>query len=316
MLDIAPLTIGLVTDTHFWPAAPQTFGEGGRQLQPHSRLLCDLLVQDMRGQALDMAVHLGDITCGGGGYGMPDADVERTLLWLRARLDALDCPVRFLPGNHDAPLGHTCRATEAALGLPPAQGAGVSYPERGWHVEMINAQGHSQEEVDRVLRDEEDPQKDPTFGLAAAVELERLARSLNQARELNVIACCHQLLQPLSKGRTPRGAKMMVRNRQAILDLLAAHGKVRAVFQGHAHIHDRQTLPLGNHACAFVVVPALIQWPVAWLRLVLDNGSLALHWRRLPVDRALVAQSRRALEADRSASPPASRPWRMAFATR
>lgn len=316
MLDIAPLTIGLVTDTHFWPAAPKTFGEGGRQLQPHSRLLCDLLVQDMRGQALDMAVHLGDITCGGGGYGMPDADVERTLLWLRTRLDVLDCPVRFLPGNHDAPLGHTCRAAEAALGLPPAQGTGVSYSERGWHVEMINAQGHDQEEVDRAARDEDDPQKDPTFGQVAAVELERLARSLDQAKDLDVIACCHQLLQPLSQGRPPRGAKMMVRNRQAVLDLLAAHGKVRAVFQGHAHIHDRQTLLLGDHSCAFVVVPALIQWPAAWLRLVLDSGSLTLHWRRLPVDRALVAQSRRALEAERPAASPPSRPWRMAFETR
>lgn len=316
MPDIAPLTIGLVTDTHFWPAAPQAFGEGGRQLQPHSCLLCDLLVQDMRGQALDMAVHLGDVTCGGGGYGMPDADVARTLLWLRTRLDALDCPVRFLPGNHDAPLGHTCRATEAALGLPPAQGASVSYPERGWHVEMINAQGHGPEEVERALRDEEDPQKDPTCGQVTAVELERLARSLNQAKDLNVIACCHQLLQPLSQGRPPRGAKMMVRNRQAVLDLLAAHGKVRAVFQGHAHIPDLQTLPLGDHACAFAVAPALIQWPVAWLRLVLEAGSLTLHWRRLPVDRALVAHSRRVLEAERPASPLASRPWRMAFETR
>lgn len=303
------LTIGLVTDTHFWLGARECHGADARQLQPYSEIICDRLMQNLATQSLDLAIHMGDITCGGGSFGMPDDEFDRTLDWFCCRFRALDCPVRMLPGNHDAKLGHTYHRTERLLGLPPGLGTSMSFPEVGLHVELLNAQGHDALDVARArVRGQ-----DPVVGQVSAAELARLEQSLQAAGDLNVILCTHQLLMPMSAWSGHTGDNMFVRNRREVLDILARHGRVCGVFQGHAHVHDVQQIRLGARDCTFAVVPALGIWPVAWMKLSVDTGGMALQLHRLDMADSLVRQSREAVESSLPSGRPAWDPWRIAF---
>ena len=69
------ITVGIMSDTHFWLDSPTGFG---RQLQQHTRDIQAVLWGEMQAAQLDMAVHLGDIVCGGGAYGMFAADSRRS----------------------------------------------------------------------------------------------------------------------------------------------------------------------------------------------------------------------------------------------
>ena len=74
-----------------------------------------------------------------------------------------------------------------------------------------------------------------------------------------------------------------VQNGEAVLAILARHATVSAVFQGHAHRLDVQALALGGRPCTFVVLPALIQFPLAWVRLDLSPAAVCMRLQPLPL---------------------------------
>ena len=198
--------IGLVTDSHFWFGSNQGFGAGGRQLQPQSQLLLDLLVTDLQAQNLDLILHLGDITCGGGGYGMPDPLVTTAIQKVKAGLESIGCPVGMVPGNHDCRLGHSFNETNELLGLAPESGSSYTFPEAKLHFELIHTQSHTSEERAEDMREG----LAPVHGRVAPAELARLQNSLQDASGLNVLVGSHQLLVPMSSWREPVEPRMRV----------------------------------------------------------------------------------------------------------
>ncbi len=307
MAALAEVQIGLVADTHFWFGTDCRFGQGQRQLQPHSQLLLDLLLTDLQTQPLDLILHLGDITCGGGGYGMPDPLIAPAIRQVRTGLQTLGCPVGMVPGNHDGRPGHSCAETDSLLGLTTQQGVSYTFPEARLHIALIHSQAPTPEERAAGLRDN----IAPIHGRVAPAELARLQHSLQAAAGLNVVVGSHQLLMPMSRWREPVGAPMQVANSPEVLRLLARHGQVRAIFQGHTHAYDLHQVPLGRGTCTAVVVPALIQWPVSWLHLTATAQALKWQLRPLPVPPALLAQSKAQVEGDQKRHRPAWNPWCM-----
>lgn len=299
--------IALVTDTHFWFGAVRRFGAGDRQLQPHSQLLWDELLRSLREQGPQLILHLGDVTCGGGGYDMPAGLVSTALQTVRDGLRALDCPALMIPGNHDCVTGEGFRPTEELLGLGPGLGASFTLREAGLHVELLHTSSPTAAELAAAARED----TAPIHGRVSEAELARLEGSLKDAAGLDVIVCTHQMLLPLSGWREPETERMMVANRNAVLRLLAAHGRVRAVFQGHSHVYDVHRTRLGEGACTAVVVPALIQWPCAWLLLTARPDRLEWRLQPLRLPARITDDSRRAVHADRDPRQPDWNPWRL-----
>lgn len=280
------LTIGLVTDTHYWPGGGDFYGgDGSLQLLGQSDTVVETLIAELNRANLDLTVHLGDITCGGGTYPMTEAEFCAVQDVMFDRFQRLQAPIYTLPGNHDCPPG----------------GAPWSYFEKKWGLEagigrtidtpfarlvLLNAQGHSEEQMAAARPD------DPVFGWVSEGELARLDEALASADDRPVILFLHQLLQPWS-GNREFVHYYPVNNAETVLDLMARHGNVRAVFQGHAHRLDVQQIPVGGRPCWFVVSPALIQYPVAWFELTLSAKALRVQLRSLPlpelVERARVS---------------------------
>ncbi|MCL4860390.1 MAG: metallophosphoesterase [Caldilineaceae bacterium] len=291
--------IALFSDTHLWPGAEQRFGNANSQMQPWSSEIRDVLLADLASSRPDLLFHLGDLTCGGGSFAMPDDLFYTTLRDFVAQLNRLPGAFYGLPGNHDAPLGQPWTFAEEQLGLAPGQGHTLDTPHA--RLILLNAQGHDQAQIDAAAPN------DPVSGFVAAHELARLERDLAGAADRPVLLFMHQLLQPWA-GDQPWADLYGVENGSAVRDLLARHGNVRAVFQAHAHRLDLQPVTLGAGTCWFVVLPAVIEYPMAWMELVLDEEHAHLTMRRLPL-RDLAEQSRRSGDIDWRAGRPE---WRNA----
>jgi len=307
MSSSAEIQIGIVADTHFWFEADCGFGAGQRQLQPYSQLLLDLLLADLQAQPLDLVLHLGDLTCGGGGYDMPAHLVPTSIQKIRTGLETVGCPVGMVPGNHDCRLGHSFAETDVLLGLTSDLGTSYTFPEARLHVELIHSQAHTRAERAESLQED----IAPIHGRTAPRELARLQRSLQAAAGLNVLVGSHQLLVPMSPWREPVSPPMQVANSPEIVRLLARHGRVRAIFQGHTHTYDLHQVPLGCGTCTAVVVPALIQWPVSWLHLTATPEELTWQLRPLPVPPEFLTRSKAQVESDQPPGRPAWSPWRI-----
>ena len=67
-------SIGVCADTHYWPDGRDfVSSDGSLQLQGSSKALLAALFDELSHANLDLVLHLGDLTCGGGTYAMaPD----------------------------------------------------------------------------------------------------------------------------------------------------------------------------------------------------------------------------------------------------
>lgn len=286
--------LALFSDTHLWPGATYRFGGAGSQMQPWSHEIQRVLLSELTAARPDLLLHLGDLTCGGGAFGMPADHFYPTLQEFIAALNQVPGKFYGLPGNHDAPLGQPWTFAEELLGLAPGQGRTIDTPQA--RLILLNAQGHDQAQIDAALPN------DPVSGYICAAELARLEADLASAGDRPVLLFMHQLLQPWA-GDQPWADLYGVDNGAEVLHLLARHGNVRAVFQAHAHRFDVKPTTLGGGSCTFVVLPAVIEYPMAWLELVLHNDSAHLTLRHLPL-RDLAEKSRRAEESGWRAGRP------------
>jgi 3',5'-cyclic AMP phosphodiesterase CpdA len=273
------LRIALCSDTHFWPGAIQGFGS---QLQPRSDEILAALLADLKAAQPDIILHLGDLTCGGGSFDMPAATFQPALATLVKELQSVGAAFYGLPGNHDCLLGEDWAYAEGLLGLGSGLGRTIDTPAA--RLILLNAQGHDQAQRTAGLPG------DPTSGWVHAAELARLEAALASAGSRPVLIFCHQLLHRW-QGEQPWADLYGIQNAQAVMAVLARYPNVRAVFQGHAHRLDVQCAPLGDHDGWFVVLPAVIEYPIAWLDLDLQPGVLHCTLRRLPLPE-LAEQSR------------------------
>ena len=123
---------------------------------------------------------------------------------------------------------------------------------------------------------------DPVYGWVSDEELRRLDEALATAGGRRVLLFTHQLLAPWSNHEAWRDF-YAVRNAPAVREVLSRHGNVAAVFQAHAHRFDVRRMALGRSECPFVVLPSLIEYPLAWVQLDLDGTFLRMRLRQLPL---------------------------------
>ena len=269
-------TIALFSDTHFWPDGGDFYGgDGNYQPLSHTPAILAALRSEIAAASPDLALHLGDLVCGGGTYAMPLPAYEQATDQVLDALRTLPCPTYALPGNHDCPpSGGPYTHVERALGIEHGCGFTVDTPFA--RLVLLNAQGHSPKQIDAARP------ADPIYGWVHEQELARLDATLADAGERPVILFIHQLLRPWVMARAWRDF-YPVRNADAVLEVMARHGTVRAVFQGHAHMLDVHSAAVGNGSCTFVVVPSLIEYPLSWLHLTITAERLSWTMRPLPL---------------------------------
>ena len=273
--DAERVRIGLCSDTHVWIDGVNNQGsEGNLQLVGESVALLNTLLDELSASELDLAIHLGDFTCGGGYFGMTSAEFYRVADLSRAAFERIATPIFGLPGNHDCPPGgESWRHVEEQWGLLPGLGLTLDTPFA--RLILLNAQGHSLAQVEAAQPD------DPIYGWVNDAEMARLDRALAGADDRPVLLFVHQLLQPW-RGPRKWADFYLVQNAPAVLDVLAAHDNVRAVFQGHAHMFEVHTDLLDARPCTFVITPSVVEYPLGWLELELTADELTVALRRLP----------------------------------
>ncbi len=281
--------IGLCTDTHYWSGGEDHAGAAGSTLfQSQGEQIQDALIAELGTADLDQIFHLGDVTCGGGTFLMPEAEFEATLIQSKKRLQSLHVPVHALPGNHDCPSGgRDWSFFEEQWGLESNQGKTIDYPNV--RLLLVNTQGHSAEQIVEAMPN------DPTYGWIHKAELARVEEALSTAGTRPVILFMHQCLHRSSMNRDRWNDYFLIKNRESLLALMKRYGNVRAVFQGHAHRFDVHTHTISEKPCTFVISPPIIEYPMAWLLLTLESSQISVSFRRLPLP-ALVAKARQSGE--------------------
>lgn len=275
MIQNSPVHIALITDTHAWPGCRRSFGHKGEQLQPWFDTIHSTFLAEVRQAEPDILIHLGDFTCGGGTFQMPDDAFFATFKQLCDDYSGAAATFYGMPGNHDCPAGTNDYAfCEELLGFAPRLGRTLDTADA--RLVFLHCQGHSDAARQAALPN------DPTSGWISDAELARLDQALAEAGDRPVLLFAHQLLHPWANP-TPFRSLYAVENSEAVLEILAKHGNVRAVFQGHAHLLDVQTVTIGHHPVTFVVAPSLIQFPLGWLLLTLTAESLRVQYRPLPL---------------------------------
>jgi 3',5'-cyclic AMP phosphodiesterase CpdA len=269
-------SIGICADTHYWPDGRDfVTSDGSLQLQGSSKALLAALFDELSRANLDLVLHLGDLTCGGGTYAMSPDVFETAVVDLYQTYQGLKTPVFALPGNHDSmPGAGGWQVFHSVWGTPP--GIGMTLDLSKARLVLLNTHGHSPAQIAGA----ED--HDPVYGWVNDDELARLEESLRTADKRPVLLFTHQLLAPWSSGNGWRDF-YGVQNTAAVFELLARYGNVRTVFQAHAHRFDIQQRMVGDRACTFVILPSLIEYPLAWMRLDLSPAAVRLRLNRLPL---------------------------------
>jgi 3',5'-cyclic AMP phosphodiesterase CpdA len=276
MVKDGPVSIGLCADTHYWPGGRDYITpDGTRQLQSSSEQLLTTLLDELENADLDLVIHLGDLTCGGGTYDMPVEVFLGTLSTLHSAYHKLTTPVHLLPGNHDSTPGlGGWEGFHAILGGQPGIGATVDTPDA--RLILLNTQGHSRGQIETA------DDRDPVYGWVSESELARVEADLASAAGRPVMVFMHQLLQPWSNRAGWRDF-YGIANALAVRNLLRLYQNAQIVIQAHAHRLDVQTVLLDNHPRTFVVVPSLIEYPVAWVRLDITAHAVRLRLQPLPL---------------------------------
>lgn len=271
----AQSTIALCTDTHFWPGAPNYVAtDGTTQLQGATERIQRTLLNSIRQQNPDIVLHLGDWSCGGGSFNMPVEAFYQVQQATKAAFCELPSPVYALPGNHDCPPSGDYTFFAKLWDTEVGCGHTIDLPAA--RVVLLNTHGHTQEQL------ADSYPGDPISGWVNPAELQRLENALATADGRPVLLFLHQLLMPW-QGEKPWRDLYGVDNGDEVLNIVAHYGNVRAVIQGHAHMLNVHTRAIGTKPCTFVVSPAVIEYPMAWLLLKLTMESIAVQVQRLPL---------------------------------
>lgn len=270
------ISIGLCADTHYWPQGQDFItSDGSLQLQGSTPHLLKTLVQELQGADLDLVLHLGDLTCGGGTYEMTPDAFRTAVADLHRVYQDIRVPVYALPGNHDSlPGAGGWDVFHEVWGLEP--GLGTTLDLQPARLVLLNTHGHSPAQIAQA------DEFDPVYGWVSDEELARLDAALATAGGRPVLVFTHQLLAPWSNHAAWRDF-YAVRNAAAVREVLSRYGNVAAVFQAHAHRFDVRRLALGRAECTFVILPSLIEYPLAWVQIDLSTTLLRMRLRQLPL---------------------------------
>ncbi len=269
-------SIAIGADIHGWLGGVNCeTSDGSLQVVGATEQLVSTLGQAVQDAGVEKLLLLGDLVCGGGSYQMPVDVFLQTHTYVREQVTSTGIATHVLPGNHDSRPGTGgTEAFEAIWSLQSGLGQTIELP----HVRlvMLNAQGHARDQLAAASNG------DPVYGWVSKAELHRLDRVLSAEDERPIILLTHQLLQPWG-GSSGWRDFYAIKNADKVLDMIDRAGNVRAVVQAHAHRLDFQHVSLGQSECAFLVVPALVEFPIAWTRLDIARDSVRFRMQSLPL---------------------------------
>jgi len=225
------MRVALFTDQHFGPAA--SFGGKLRKLSHDAAALTARFVADMnRDFEPDVVVNLGDVI----EDESEELDALRYGQFLQI-LTGLSCPVEHVIGNHDSVNLSDARLTEM-LGTHALY---RSVDIAGVHLVVLRS-------VERKDKDVRLPEE----------QLSWLAADL-AASSLPALVCVHHPLSDLdlTGNRWFEKAPHICRvaNRREVREVLEHSGKVRAVFNGHAHWNHLDVI----HGIPYVTLQSLVE---------------------------------------------------------
>lgn len=206
------MRLALITDQHFGPRAH--FAGTLRKLSDRAASLCQLFVERMNTLTKpDLVINLGDVV----EDESPELDRLRYEQFLQI-MQQLTCPILHVAGNHDSK--HLSDETLATLTRAPGS-LYYSQDSAGFHLIVLRS-------VERTGRDVRLPDE----------QLEWLADDLERTTLPALLFVHHPLSDmQLDGNRWFEKAPQLCRvaNRRAVREVIEQSGKVRAVFNGHAH---------------------------------------------------------------------------------
>jgi len=209
------LRIGLVTDIHYGPDVDVRRGTAAIELLAG-------FTGRMREQFHpDLVVDLGDR--------INDVDVETDRLGLRKvreLLEAAGTPIVYAWGNHDL-INVPAADARVVLGKKADY---ESFDAGGYHIVVLNSQ---------------DPTVERIGGTLSSAQLDWLERDLGR-NSLPAVVLCHHPLDEQDPARhwyfADHPDHALARNRERARRIIAANGRVRAVFNGHMHLNTVEVI--------------------------------------------------------------------------
>ncbi len=254
-----PVRLGIVADVHAHDENSPLEGEGKTMVNFPERLTA--FVDAMNEWPADAIVQLGDLVNGALVYGGAIGDVGRIggiLVQAAELLDGFDGPVYHVPGNHDF-YNLSLEEFLAALNLETAE---YSFDLGAFHFVVLDAE-HNPDgtHYDNVYM--------RTKGGIPPEHLDWLRQDLAET-DLPTIVLIHQ---PLDSDYEDLAGGPPVDNHLEVRDVLAASGKVIAVFQGHDH-ENRYSEIAGIHYVTFAeMVDHNVPAPPTYARVTLDPDA-------------------------------------------
>ncbi len=209
------LRIGLVTDIHHGPDVDVRTGSAARQLL--TKFTARMREQFHPDLIVDLGDRINDV----------DAETDRAgLREVREMLETAGTPIVYAWGNHDL------------INVPPADARAIlgkkadheSFDANGYHVVVLNSQ---------------DPTVECIGGTLSSTQLDWLEEDLRQSSR-PAIVLCHHPLDEQDPGRhwyfADHPDHALARNREQARRIIAASGRVRAVFNGHMHLNTVEVI--------------------------------------------------------------------------
>jgi len=198
----------------------------------------------------------------------------------------LALPYYILLGNTEVSPVHGVSTLGRPEYLYAWRGRGVGLGRSSWSVEPVKGV--------RIIGFDVTVDGKP-YGEAGPAALAWLSNELAASRKARlVIVVTHQLLLPTSqRDTTPEWALWMVRNHNAVREVLERHPNVRLAISGHHHVSRVQT----DQQITYVADPAIITYPCAFRVYTVSRDGI--HLKNIGLDeKNIVSRARELLVAD------------------
>jgi len=273
--DIPKFSFAHITDLHLDVKGTSTWQHREKSVP----LFIDTLRQIGRLQKLKFVIFGGDQIHAG-------ARDRDSLFVFQEWTKHLGLPYYVLLGNMEvSPVPGASKLSRADY-LLAWRGKGVGPGRSSWSVEPVKGV--------RIIGFDVTVEGKP-YGEASPAGLKWLVSELEESRKARlVVIVTHQLLLPTSPQDTkPAWALWMVRNHDAVREVLEQYPNVRLVISGHHHVSRVQTV----QQITYVADPAIVTYPCAFRVFTVSREGL--HLKNIGLDeKSIVARARELLVAD------------------
>jgi hypothetical protein len=269
-----PIRFAVLTDSHYHPQAEQDYG--APKMLTRSREVLEAIPDAVNALQPDFVVHAGDLLCGGSSFDLPTALYERSVDDVADVLAAIKAPFYCVPGNHDC---------DAQTGSMDGFARRFPLPDPLITVDVGPQLRLALANVYHACSGVDEGCGIWTESLDA--QLRTAARQAERDR-CGLLLVLHTWV--LSDHTPGRG---VVHNVEKLIDTLATHPAIAAVFTGHRHLNR-----IRMYRDVLVVDTAcLVGFPLGFRLIELeDTGLLKTHFHTLPLPELNAASYARSAE--------------------